>query len=393
MHKKHSETTPSSAERWTNCFASITIGKHIEDEAASEYAIEGNAAHDLAEWSLDGLKTVLKKPHDPFDYPPPGSILVTEGKKEFKIEITDEMSTAVKFYVDYIVHNAKGAKLNVEKQIKISEKIFGTVDVSFIVDDDCLHVYDFKYGKGIEVEAKNNKQILIYAGGVLQSLGKKADKIKTVKLAIVQPRIFYKKKVKVWKITKKRLQQEINKIIKLEKERQKNPWLFVTGEHCRWCKVNHVCPQQYFDFLYIEKLKNKYADGLQKISIKEILKVLDMKTSISTFLNSVAAFAQNKMESGFIVPGWKLVQKRATRKWKQKDQKMFKFLISLGLEEKDIYEPNKIKSPAQIYTLVKDKEARKKIDTMTVKESSGLRLDQEKSRKFEVDILSHYYDD
>lgn len=57
-----------------------------------------------------------------------------------------------------------------------------------IVADDVLQVIDFKYGKGVTVSAEHNPQMMLYALGALNLYGYLYD-IKTVKTAIVQPRL------------------------------------------------------------------------------------------------------------------------------------------------------------------------------------------------------------
>ncbi len=78
----------------------------------------------------------------------------------------------------------------VEQRLDFSNYVkdgFGTGDL-VIVADDVLQVIDFKYGKGVTVSAEHNPQMMLYALGALNLYGYLYD-IKTVKTAIVQPRL------------------------------------------------------------------------------------------------------------------------------------------------------------------------------------------------------------
>ncbi len=95
---------------------------------------------------------------------------------------TDKIETIRKICPDAIVM--------VEQRLDFSNYVkdgFGTGDL-VIVADDVLQVIDFKYGKGVTVSAELNPQMMLYALGALNLYGYLYD-IKTVKTAIVQPRL------------------------------------------------------------------------------------------------------------------------------------------------------------------------------------------------------------
>src|SRR5699024_7901109 len=63
---------------------------------------------------------------------------------------------------------------------------FGTADC-IILTDGTLNVVDFKYGMGVEVTAKGNTQMRIYALGALEIFDALYD-IDRVQMTIYQPR-------------------------------------------------------------------------------------------------------------------------------------------------------------------------------------------------------------
>lgn len=77
-----------------------------------------------------------------------------------------------------------------EKKVDFSQfvpKGFGTADC-LIMTPDALHVVDFKYGKGVPVDAKDNPQLKLYALGALSEYGL-LYQFKTIHIHIVQPRL------------------------------------------------------------------------------------------------------------------------------------------------------------------------------------------------------------
>ncbi len=78
----------------------------------------------------------------------------------------------------------------------------------------------------------------------------------------------------------------------------------------------------------------------------ELSKYLAMADQLKTWINSIYELAQTEMERGVAVPGFKLVQKRATRKWADPDA-VEEALKKSRRPRKDMYDI-KLRSPAQI---------------------------------------------
>jgi hypothetical protein len=58
-----------------------------------------------------------------------------------------------------------------------------------IVSDHLLHIIDFKYGKGVRVEAQNNPQMKLYAVGALEMFGSlyNVDEVETQSFNLAWP--------------------------------------------------------------------------------------------------------------------------------------------------------------------------------------------------------------
>ena len=109
-----------------------------------------------------------------------------------------EMQECAVDYGRFISETVKAARENcpdaiVELEVKSLDfsdwapEGFGTGDC-IIVADDLLEIIDFKYGKGVRVEAENNPQMRLYALGAIKLYGELYD-IKRVRMSIIQPRI------------------------------------------------------------------------------------------------------------------------------------------------------------------------------------------------------------
>ena len=99
----HAKLSPSSSDRWLACPASILRAPETEEEA-SEYALEGTAAHALAEHCLrkgiTAAAAVFPADHAAFD--------------------SAEMRAHVQTYLDYVKGQmVPGAELFVEQKLQI----------------------------------------------------------------------------------------------------------------------------------------------------------------------------------------------------------------------------------------------------------------------------------
>ncbi|WP_143277398.1 DUF2800 domain-containing protein [Bordetella genomosp. 9] len=88
--KAHATLSPSSADRWSTCFASVQLEAPFPD-TSSDYADEGTAAHAVAEMALsegkDAAAYIGRR------------IAVSKSKT---VECTPDMATDVQKYVDYV---------------------------------------------------------------------------------------------------------------------------------------------------------------------------------------------------------------------------------------------------------------------------------------------------
>ncbi|MCI8872792.1 MAG: DUF2800 domain-containing protein, partial [Lachnospiraceae bacterium] len=226
---RHALLSASSSHRWLACPPSARLCENYED-TGSEYAQQGTDAHSLCEHKLKlslGMETA-----DP-----------TEGL-EFYDEEMEECACGYAEYVLSLVEEArqscKDPVVLIEQRLDFSrfvEEGFGTGDC-VIIADGTLYVIDYKHGKGVEVSAEGNPQMMLYALGALELFDGIYD-IVTIRMAIYQPR---RENVSVCVMAKDDLLQWAhNELVYKAKLAYAGEGEFCAGEHCKFCKAKAVC--------------------------------------------------------------------------------------------------------------------------------------------------------
>jgi len=324
--KTHTDLSPSNASRWMNCPGSIALCKTVPKPPQSEYASEGGTAHAL-------LEKCLKNPSiNPFD-------LV--GDKLEGNEVVEEMAEAVSYALDVIRADLQnGGELLIEQKLDIVPGIIGgTLDVAVIREFNDITVYDFKYGKGVIVSAVDNQQLLLY----LLPLVKKHDVVK-MKLTIIQPRT--EGQLSTWECSAEYLEgfaAEVERKIKLTQEENA---LVCAGSWCKFCWAKVVCPALRKDLgQALAPIKNNELifPDVKSLTLDVVKKVLDNRDRIEDWMAAVAAYAQEAIESGSVIPGYELGKRRSIRKWVSEIEALKEF-ADLGDKAYSV----KILSPAQM---------------------------------------------
>lgn len=152
--KRHAVLSASSSERWLNCPPSARLCEAYEDKG-SDYAAEGTDAHALAEARL---KQALGIP--------------AEDPIENLSWYNEEMEECAVGYAAYVVELLETAKQTcvdpvvlIEQRVDFSHWVqsgYGTADL-ILIADGTLNICDYKRGKGVEVSAERNPQMMLYA--------------------------------------------------------------------------------------------------------------------------------------------------------------------------------------------------------------------------------------
>ena len=346
----HSVYGPSSAHRWLNCPGSIQAEKDIPD-VTSEFAAEGTDAHELAEICLTQKRTARN--------------FIGKTPLINKERIIDaEMADYVQQYVDYI--NSLGGVQEYEQEVSYDEWVpggFGTAD-AIAVKPSVLDVADLKYGKGVQVDAENNPQGMLYALGALTERDS-FQKFEKVIIHIVQPRLNH---ISTWETTPK----DLYKFGEYAKDRAAlclNPDApRVPGEkQCQWCRAKATCPalQAQTEHALMVEFKDLTATPLKEpaeLTDQDIRFILTHKSMIEKWLKAVEKHVMGKFESGQSFPGYKVVAGRSNRKWA--DEKEAEKLLKKLLGQK-AYSKKLLTAPAAEKALGKEK--KKEIQNLIVK--------------------------
>jgi hypothetical protein len=195
MPGKHAILSPSGFKALMLCPAKPAMERDLPD-ASSDYADEGTAAHFLASYCLD-------VPADPHDYIGQQIVVNAEGARFDEAAdaprgddtwwtVDAEMADAVQAYID-AVHDYQGnGDLLVEQSLPIAhitgeEGAEGTGDAVILRGDEII-VIDLKFGRGVEVSAVDNPQLMLYGLGALEKFALTGD-YQRVRMVISQPRI------------------------------------------------------------------------------------------------------------------------------------------------------------------------------------------------------------
>lgn len=300
----HARFSPSSANRRLNCPPSLVLEEQFADEE-SQYAAEGSDGHAMAEY--------LIKKH-----------LKQRSKRPVSDYYSDELLEAVDEYVSFVIGEIEEAKricscpvFTVEQRVDASEYVdecFGTADM-VIVTDKVAHVIDLKLGKGVQVFAEDNPQLMIYGLGIL-GMAEMLYDVETVRLTIFQPRL---NNSSTWDIAPEALKAWGEEVLKPRGAMAlMGAGEFNAGSWCRFCKARNQCRARAEEFLAIAKMEFRQPALLSDDEIAEVLKVSD---ELAKWSADVYAFAQDQaIVHGKEWNGFKLVEGRSKRKYTSEDE-------------------------------------------------------------------------
>ena len=296
--QKHALLSASSAHRWLHCPPSAKLTAGVT-EAPSEAALQGTAAHALAEHKLRrALKQQSKRPISKYE--------------------DDEMNTHSDDYVSYVLEQYEQAKqdspdavIYIEQHLDFSHVVpggFGTGDC-LVVTDGTLHVIDLKYGLGVLVEAEWNPQMMLYALGALALFDALYD-IEQVALTVFQPR---RENVSTWTISVTELNKWAEHTLKpAAKQAAKGEGEFCAGSWCQFCRIASTCRARAKSNLELAKFD---FTPPAELSADEVAEVLARIPGLTKWASDVQDYALSQALSGELYEGFKLVAGRSIRKY------------------------------------------------------------------------------
>ncbi|MBR3174300.1 MAG: DUF2800 domain-containing protein, partial [Oscillospiraceae bacterium] len=177
------------------------------------------------------------------------------------------------------------------------------------IADGSLHIVDFKYGRGILVEAEGNPQMKLYALGALEIFDCLYD-IQTISMTIYQPR---RSNVSTCSLPRAELMDWAeNVLIPTAELAFAGDGEYQCGEWCQFCKAKADCRERARMNMALARYEFRQPPLLSDEEIEEILGQLD---SLTDWAADIRAYALQAALNGKHWSGYKLVEGRSIRKY------------------------------------------------------------------------------
>lgn len=332
----HSLYAPSAAERWTRCPGSVQLCKDIP-RTSSEASALGTCKHQVSYWCL--MHTIPTKTADGMQ----GQIECADG---FSFSVNDEFIDHVNTYLRG-VRQAVGAGdtawyelgLDTSTVLGVPEQA-GTGDAVICRwSRRNLYVGDAKFGFHA-VEAKENKQLLIYAAAALALFDEFNAAFDTVTLAIHQPQV--SDLPSEWTCTADEVRARVAEFA----EAAKGTALVPGAIQCKWCPARGSCKAR------IDKTLSEFPIEMPKdimvnpmVTDAALAAALDRVDFIEACCRDIRAEALRRAQAGQDIPGYKIIEgRRGPRAWSDK------MLAGLQLEQDlgaEAFKPREIVTPTE----------------------------------------------
>lgn len=266
----------------------------------------------------------------------------------------------VKPAIDIFDENFDGAEYKLEQTVRFEmiNNSFGTADVVGVHNNTTL-ILDWKFGRGVKVEAKGNKQLLFCAAAARQhsTTSQFFDRDVMIRGAIVQPGMGG---LTVWNFSHEDVDTFEEDLLAAWKIANSAKPDYADGDHCKFCKGKPTCEVKTNKVAAVQTLAI-LKETERSYTPDELANWMDMAEMAEDWAKAVKSMAHSGLEAGDAVPGWKLVNKRASRKWTD-EEKAVKFLKGIRVKHAQIY-PAKLVSIPQAEKLVKTISTSKRAQT------------------------------
>ena len=296
----HALLSASSSHRWLNCPPSARLCEGYDDKG-SNFAAEGSDAHSLCEYKL--RKALGMEAKDP-----------TEDLTWYDAEMEESASGYAAFVMELVAEAKKTCSdpvVLIEQRLDYSKYVqsgFGTGDCVLIADGT-LHIVDFKYGRGVLVEAEDNPQMKLYALGALEIFDCLYD-IDTISMTIYQPR---RANVSTFTLTRQELLDWAETVLVPTAElAYAGDGEYHCGEWCQFCKAKADCRERARANMELARYEFRQPPLLTDEEVEEILGKLD---SLMDWASDIKDYALQAAISGKHWSGYKLVEGRANRRY------------------------------------------------------------------------------
>lgn len=376
--RTHARYSPSKLGRIIACPGSVKLSETVPEPPETSYAAEGTLLHDIMIELIHATgvdKVSQAEAIERIDFQnTEHRVLCSECLEKLYTEIVDPLSNPV-IHQDMRVHMPG-----------LEDDVHGTLDVG-VDSDTAVHIMDFKFGGGVEVDAEDNAQLMTYLDGFLNRLGIDLETTnKELWVWIFQPRLDKFQGVQVFKEDLLYFRARVEKTVTLAKGHF--PPLRPGAYQCRFCPAGGMCKAR------MEQVQedaaavfSAYADlqtGNKDILDNEKLaKILQMEPQIDSALKAIRDYLFGELLQAKEVPGYKLVNGRSSRKWVDGTDVEDIHALFPDLDTDDLLKVE-LRSPAQVEKLVPSKQ-RAKLSELIVKIDGAPSLAATTSQKQAID--------
>jgi hypothetical protein len=412
----HSLFAPSASAGWMTC-PDYLLANHGKGDTAGEYAAEGTVFHTVMErWNRFG-----RCMHEAGE-----KLVVTAGGDAYTIEITDEM---LAYAEECFTRSADiSGDRYFEVRVTFSDLMpipnqGGTCDLA-ICENGLLTIRDYKFGRGVRVEAENNSQLLLYAYGAFQEWNWIYG-FERINLGILQPRLEH---FPVWEISR----AELLAFAEVVRERAAAAWQALqeggtkrvpSPKACLWCSAKAVCPARatMLDRMVDESFEDLEAGGAvtvaameetqesldaglyeprlvpaREMTTRQLARLLTYRQDVEKWFKALEAELLARALDGEETEGWKLVEGRTHRRWRD-NEAAERLLVSLGLRPNEFYSIEPISIPEALEKLralgIKQSKAEKLIAPVLVKPPGRQTLARVSDNRRELSPPTDAFDD
>ena len=411
-NEKHAEFSPSQLPRIIKCPGSYKLSKD-QPNGTSKYAEEGTMLHKVTE-------TILRR----------GEYKVTQTEiKQYQLD--REQVQAVQQCLDWafskVVQTEPGGpdpKVFIETKGSLKgflpwvsayaatevgfpgapagqlgyllSEVRGTLDFG-VLNRGVLSCVDWKFGKGVRV-APETDQLKAYSLVLLiKAFGPNGQFSldQKVEACIGQPRLNDDLAVAEYTIGELLSWLTETLLPALIDAVSDDPTFNPSEDACRWCRGKAVCKarhsrkqQDALDvFAHLADEGAGEEEALKSVDTEELVRISETIAGLVQYKKDIDAHLYELAMKGEKVPGKKLVNKRATRKWSKPEAEVAAALVERGVADlSDLYEQPKLLTVAKLEKVVGKLVARSEAFTeLVVRESSGLTLVDESDRREAVE--------
>ncbi len=341
----------STAARVIHCPGSVALVDKMPADEGSSYANEGSLLHEAIAVVLD----TACPPEDMIGFEAHGLVL-TEELLERKLR------PALDLLAEY--DPEKKLVYITEATVDFGDLlpgVFGSSDIVARLDGRAV-ILDWKFGDGVMVDAEENMQLMFYAAAAMRTPACQwaFEGVTEVECVIIQPPY-----IRTWTTTVERIRKFERQLARAVASSALPNAPINMGDHCRWCAAKPICPVK------TGQLDRARVAAMKEIDVDKLTEYLAAAEGVEDFIAACRALAYRMLENGVPVPGYKLVNKRATRYWADPTTALAR-LKDLGLAETDVTKTDLL-SVAQAEKVLKKHKIALPAD-MVVAVSSGTTL-------------------